>query len=485
MPDDQDALFDFVDLFAGIGGFHIALGDRWGGLGGRCVLASELDRAARQVYRSNFQMPVKGDIRKILALHRGESVIQDDEDDDLLLAPVKLPSHDVLAAGFPCQPFSKSGRQAGLEDQTRGTLFFDICEILKARRPRFIVLENVRNIAAHDEGRTWAVIVERLHELGYKVNSTPLVFSPHLLHPDQGGAPQFRERVFLLGEHSDYNSQEPLDWDFHVPNQPVGDWRTGDWDLKQWLKEHPALEDDLTAYRWDERSARFQHAVAWGELLAKLPFPGRIPQPLQVYEWKDRPELEGLPGWKQRHNILNSAFYLEHKAVIKPWLRKHRPDRWIKSDQKFEWQAQDADRMSPDDLFDLQIQFRPSGLRVKKPTYTGALVAITQTPYMGWLGRSLTPTEGASLQGIPVHDSADPYRLHRTAAVAFKQLGNGVNAGVVRHLTRALFDRCGYTGYRHCTLEGSAAPARVVDLTAADNALPSTVELTGSAFDAR
>jgi hypothetical protein len=86
------------------------------------------------------------------------------------------------------------------------------------------------------------------------------------------------------------------------------------------------------------------------------------------------------------------------------------------SDRKLEWQAQDAPRGKPEDITDLQIQFRPSGLRVKKPTYTGALVAITQTPYMGWLGRSLTPSEAATLQGLPVHDPVDPYVLHPTPA---------------------------------------------------------------------
>ena len=115
----------------------------------------------------------------------------------------------------------------------------------------------------------------------------------------------------------------------------------------------------------------------------------------------------------------------------------------------------------------LQLQFRPSGIRVKKPTYTGALVAITQTPYMGWLGRSLTPTEAATLQGIPVHDYYSPYRLHASASVAFKQLGNGVNVGVVRHLMRALFEHAGYTGYRaQAPEEVGCAPLPLEGLTA-------------------
>ena len=175
----------------------------------------------------------------------------------------------------------------------------------------------------------------------------------------------------------------------------------------------------------------------------RLP-PGRVPQPLQEFAWQLTPETEGLPRWKQRHNELNSAFYREHRRLLDAWRRKHHPERWNMSDRKLEWQAQDASRRSAEDILELQLQFRPSGVRVKKPSYTGALVAIAQTPYMGWLGRSLTPSEAATLQGIPVHDPQDPYRLHPNPATAFKQLGNGVNVGVVRYLMRSLFE---YTGF--------------------------------------
>jgi DNA (cytosine-5)-methyltransferase 1 len=323
----------------------------------------------------------------------------------------------------------------------------------------------VWDLAAHDGGRTWQVIVERLRELGYKVSSKPLVFSPHLLPPELGGAPQFRERVFVLAEHRDYGDSG-ASWDFHVPNQPHPGWNPQDWDLVSWLERHPALEADLDPYAW--REDRRQHARAWGELLAQLP-PGRVPQPLQEYAWKLHPDLEGLPRWKQRHNQINSDFYREHRKLLDAWRRKHRPERWIMSDRKLEWQAQDARREHPEDVFDLQLQFRPSGLRVKKPTYAGALVAITQTPYMGWLERSLTPTEAATLQGIPVHDPVAPYRLHETPAVAFKQLGNGVNVGVVRHLMRALFDYTGFTAARPAvvSLTEPASRPRVMEALSA------------------
>jgi len=134
----------FVDLFAGLGGFHVALSK----LGHECVFASELDPELRKLYAENFPgsgRVVHGDIRKSRSL---------------------VPEHDVLCAGFPCQPFSKSGRQNGLKDKTHGTLFHEIVFILRKRRPPFVFLENVGNFERHDGGRTWRVVREELEKLG-------------------------------------------------------------------------------------------------------------------------------------------------------------------------------------------------------------------------------------------------------------------------------------------------------------------------------
>src|SRR3954447_2540624 len=174
----KSAPFTFVDLFAGIGGFHAALS----AFGGKCVYAVEKDPAAAAVYERNWGMPALGDI---VADTEGEMLV---------------PEHDVLAAGFPCQPFSKSGFQRGMEE-TRGTLFFNICKILEARRPAVVLLENVRNIAGPRHTHEWKVIIRSLRELGYQVSSQPIVFSPHLLPPDRGGRPQVRERVFIMGTY--------------------------------------------------------------------------------------------------------------------------------------------------------------------------------------------------------------------------------------------------------------------------------------------
>lgn len=185
MNDIQNsAVVRYIDLFAGIGGFRVALDS----LNLRCVFTSEIDKQAVETYQSNFGGKVFGDIRKITAGHAS--------DDDIASA---IPDHDILAAGFPCQPFSSAGVSArnslgkahGLLDETQGTLFFDICRIAKIKRPSVLFLENVSNIVRHDRGRTFLLIRKVIvQELGYKFFST--VLNSETL------VPQRRKRCFMV-----------------------------------------------------------------------------------------------------------------------------------------------------------------------------------------------------------------------------------------------------------------------------------------------
>ena len=176
----RDAAFRFIDLFAGVGGFHAALK----AYGGECVYAVEIDKAAASVYERNWGHDPLGDITK-------------DANDDVM----NVPAHEVLAAGFPCQPFSKSGAQRGM-DETRGTLYWNILKIIEKRKPKVVLLENVRNLAGPRHLHEWQVIIETLREQGYRVSETPAIFSPHLLPPERGGRPQVRERVFITATHN-------------------------------------------------------------------------------------------------------------------------------------------------------------------------------------------------------------------------------------------------------------------------------------------
>ena len=163
----------FIDLFAGIGGFHQAMS----AFHAQCVFASEWDNHAAKTYEENYGMKPHGDIRHI------------DE--------TKIPSHDVLCAGFPCQAFSISGKQKGFED-TRGTLFFEIARIVKHHRPKVLFLENVRNFARHDGGKTLSVVTLTLNELGYDVHYD-------VLNASHFGLPQNRERVYIVCFRKDLN----------------------------------------------------------------------------------------------------------------------------------------------------------------------------------------------------------------------------------------------------------------------------------------
>jgi DNA (cytosine-5)-methyltransferase 1 len=386
--------FRFVDLFAGIGGFHLALE----ALGGTCVLASEIDLECQQVYRTRFpSTPLVGDIRKLT---------QDVE---------AIPEHDVLAAGFPCQPFSKSGAQLGLRDKTRGTLFF------------------------HRD--TWRVIIDSLREERYRVSEQPVVFSPHLLSPDPefDGRPQVRERVFILAEQVEDGDVigRPL-----VEHQPVSGWDPRQWTLDGLLDDDDVV--DLSEYRL--RPIEIKWLEAWDEfvqLIDEDPLPGF---PIWVDAFKVRPRIpRDTPAWKADFLRKNSAFYSRHRRRIDAWMARHSVGEFPPSRRKFEWQA----RGQPHSIWNLLIHLRPSGIRVRPATYVPALVAITQTSIIGPRRRRLTPREAARLQGFP-----DDFNLHASPKVAYRQLGNAVNVGVVKHMARALMGRANVRGHEDLLLVG-------------------------------
>ncbi len=168
IPKEKQVLagYRFIDLFAGIGGFHYALSS----FGAECVFASEVDKHAAQVYYNNHGLKPQGDITKIVA--------------------ADIPDHDILCGGFPCQAFSISGKQRGFED-TRGTLFFDIARITQHHRPKILFLENVKNFVRHDDGNTLATVMATLQELGYHVFY-------QILNTSRFGLPQNRERVYIV-----------------------------------------------------------------------------------------------------------------------------------------------------------------------------------------------------------------------------------------------------------------------------------------------
>jgi len=201
--------YKFIDLFAGIGGFHLGFSK----VGMRCEFASEIDKHARETYLLNHNLDeslFNDDIRKI--------------------SPVDIPDHDILCAGFPCQPFSQAGHKRGFEDKKnskRGTLFFCIVDILEAKRPKAFILENVRHLIKHDNGRTFNVIKETLEDLNYSIYYK-------IIKASEFGKPQHRPRIYIIGfDRTQVNESSNFEFPAPIPlRQTMSDVWEGKCDRK-------------------------------------------------------------------------------------------------------------------------------------------------------------------------------------------------------------------------------------------------------------
>ena len=378
--------FKFIDLFAGIGGFHVAMEK----LGGKCVFASEINKYSIDTYFENFGMDAGFDICQV--------------------PEEEIPAHDVLCGGFPCQAFSKAGKQAGFED-TRGTLFFEIERILKHHRPKYIILENVRNLVAHDGGNTWRVISKHLKELGYLITETPIIMSPHQL-----GVPQLRERVYILGVLKEHTTLESITIDIPAP-----------------VKHKTKAKKVLSGIGGDDyRISDYEEMVltAWDEFMHGID-QKMIGFPVWSNEFRATYDYSKLPIWKQNFIAKNRELYQRNKSFLDKWFKKYdNLEKFVPTHTKFEWQASDSIKS----VWEGIIQFRPSGIRVKRPTEFPALVAMVHIPIIGWEKRRLTPREAANLQSFPKN-----FKINPNPQQAYKQFGNSVNVEVVKFLAEQLF----------------------------------------------
>lgn len=437
----QSPTFRFVDLFSGLGGFHVALQE----LGGEGVFAAEWEPQLNALYSRNFGITAWADINTL-------------DTDDLIRR--KVPDHHVLAAGFPCQPFSKAGDQLGFADSSQGSLFFKVLQILRVKRPLRFILENVPNILRHDGGRTKTTIVNELEALGYTVEVAH--FSPH-----EFGIPQVRDRAYFVG------SLDGLEG-FHWPEKgklPTSIQNVLRNDAKT---TRPIPEKTLNAIdMWGDFLRRSPSSVKlpsfpiWSmEFGATYPFESETPPAI----WERRPklglsgmhlrgcfgfELDGLkipqqqnlipsharragdhefPRWKRDFIRQNRSFYRENAQWITPWMNKWQPWNFHSSLQKMEWNAQGEER----NIDNFVLQVRASGLRVKRPNTAPSLIAFTQTqvPILGanlaGERRYMTPHECAELQSL------GEINLPESDLDAYKALGNAVNARVVRAIARPL-----------------------------------------------
>ena len=384
----------FADLFCGIGGFHAALHQ----MGHECVFATDIDKHAAEVFEANWGKPggfdVLSDIRDVI--------------DD-------IPEMDIICAGFPCQPFSKSGAQEGFEDQTRGTLFHDICYLAEKHRPAVLFLENVPNLVKHDDGNTFSVIEARIRELGYG-------FWWKILSPHRFGTPQIRTRVYMVCIRDDLmNGME-----FTFPketNQEV---------------DVSCVLDDMVGdeYRLSEKETHW--IETWDDFLKNVNVDTNLPgHPIWADSFRGDEPLDDMPEWKQDFIRKNRALYAENREFIDGWLERwgvlevddDGQRKYPFSRTKYEWQAGPDSRSNWENL----MQFRPSGLRVKRPNHFPALVAMAQIPIVGWLRRRITPKECARIQDFDVDGlRGEQFTLADSDAQSYKQLGNAVNVNMVR-----------------------------------------------------
>ncbi len=406
----------FADIFAGLGGFHLGLANS-GGF--ECVFASEMDEELRKLYSKNFDMDVHGDITKV------------DE--------TTIPKHDILCAGFPCQPFSLAGRKKGTKCPDSGKLIDEVFRITNYHHPDFILLENVPNILTVSDGAFWRYIKKSFETLGYE-----LVFK--VISPEDIGIPQNRKRIFILGcrQHGLLNR-------FIWPEVSTTNNISIN-DILEPCKNNRILEQKKTTQlmHWQQllSCCRLGYlpcvSIVAPEFGANYPldFRGKHLPEMREYrgsygvsltKCQTREELlrhlpsytrksEQVPNWLLRSVRYSRELYANNNEFLADW--SQRLEKSNNSWQILEWRGYG-------DIHDLSkhiLQFRPSGIRVMKKKRSPSLVAMTPTqiPIIGSEMRYMSKYEAARLQNLqnlpflPDNDSK-----------AFKAFGNAVNVKIV------------------------------------------------------
>lgn len=405
----------FIDLFAGLGGFHHGLNNA-GDF--ECVFASELNDDLRKLYQENYKLDVSGDITKV------------DEN--------SIPAHDVLCAGFPCQPFSLAGSKKGAKCPESGKLIDDVLRVAKKHRPQYLMLENVPNVLTIADGEFWNYINIEFAKLGYKLIHK-------IISPTDIGIPQNRKRLFIIGflDHKDADTfiwptiekSKPLNsiLNSKYPHKKIetkkyrqlGRWQNllNNCELPNPLPSLSFVAQDFGAnYPLDFSKITIKemqkYKGAYGQSLGMCKNWEQLLEKLPSYCKKSRT----VPNWLIQSVVYSRNIYSKNKGYIDLWLKDLDKDN--NSWQILEWRGLKKDL---DFKYHL-LQFRASGIRVSKNSRAPSLISMTPTqiPIIGSEMRYMSKYEAAKLQNLQ-----NLSRIPDNEVKAFKAFGNAVNAKIV------------------------------------------------------
>ncbi len=456
----------FIDLFAGLGGFHLGLQR----LGHKCVYACEIDSNLNQIYQKKFNMKVDYDICNVNLK--------------------TIPKYDILCAGFPCQPFSKAGTQSGFNHKIAGNMFNHILRFIKAHKPKYLFLENVPNLEKHNKGKTWKLMKRKLEKEGYNIeqkNLSPLHFK----------IPQIRFRMYILGIRTKRKKIKIIWPELKEPKMTI----KRKTNIAKYLKSKPAKPRNLTKEKkyllrmWedflsripkinknnqrdkkdkilidDQEYVKIYNPLWISEFGATYPFEDTTPSkmgPTQLKKYRgtlgvslknkskekifefippyarysrsineSKRESRKFPDWKIKFIKDLRNFYKVNKKWIDPWLKKYKKPKYSMANEpthrKFEWNCKGEKYTLEDKI----ISFRGSGLRVKRMDAAPTLIhaAITQLPYIPQLKRYLSIEECLKIQGLR---EIIPILRKKNYEMAYSAIGNAVNADVVQKIAKS------------------------------------------------
>lgn len=407
----------FVDFFSGLGGFHVGLAKA----GHICVFSCELDPQLRELYEINHGIKPHDDIRSVNELD--------------------VPSHDILCAGFPCQPFSLAGKKRGSECPESGRLIDHVIRIAKYHKPKYILLENVPNIITIANGSFWNYLTSSFEAIGYEIQH-------QIISPTDLGVPQNRKRVFVLGIRNDVDASS-FSWPSHsnltlpqpnlemilnknFPHKKLELQKKAILALWQSLLDELDIDSlaavslaapefganypadfskiplsEMKQYR-GAYGASLHGCKSWAELLELMPSYTR--------------KAKSIPSWIVKSAFFSREIYWQNRSICNRWAKKL--NKTNNSWQILEWRGHTKKL----DIYSHLVQFRASGIRVMKSEIAPSLIAMTPTQI------PIIPSES---RYISVHEAAKLQNLHTlrklpaNSKAAYKALGNAVNARVV------------------------------------------------------